>query len=352
MYSHMSRKMFGLKGSASVLAGLAVFTLAVASCSKEARPGVEEARRTVSFVLGDAPLTRASVTPYEDVVSSLDVLCFRSGDGLYESSNRVVARNGETLTGISVEVRDGISYDWYVVANAPAGALSYATKNLFLTGVTNLTDGTSSSLVMMGSGTVLASVGGAPVLVSLDRYSCKVTVQEVCVEWPEAFASGSSVTLGRIALVNVVGSTPWSGVASAGELWYNRMNIDYTAPSYVQDLTVKQYGYDLAEGVAVDVASPLYCMPNPITSNKNSKNAPEWSPRSTRVAVEVVVNGFPNWYPIDLPAMSCNTHYMIKRLTVKGPGSQGPDWPVERDDMLFTVTIMPWVDGDIVPVFQ
>ena len=85
--------------------------------------------------------------------------------------------------------------------NAPAGALSYAPKNLFLTGVTTLTDGTSSSLVMMGSGTVLASVGGAPVPVSLDRYACKVTVQEVCVDWPEAFASGSSVTLGRIALV-------------------------------------------------------------------------------------------------------------------------------------------------------
>ena len=342
----------GGMGSVAVRAGLAVLVLVAASCARESVPGTEEARSTVSFTIGEAAGTRASVTPYENVVSSLDVLCFRSGDGLYGNSNRVVASGGETLSGISTELMDGVSYDWYVIANAPAGSLGYTSKAAFLAGLTDLMDGTARSLVMMGSGTVLASEGGAPVPVALDRYACKVTVREVCVEWPDAFASYASVSLGRIALVNVVGTTPWSGVAEAGELWYNRMGIDYSAPEYVRDLTVRQYGTALAEGVPADVESPLYCMPNPVVSNKNSKNAPEWSPRSTRVAVEILLDGFPNWYPVDLPAMACNTHYVINRLTVKGPGSQGPDWPVERDDIQFTVSVEPWVDGDVVPVFQ
>ena len=337
----------------AVRAGLAVLVVVAVSCNKQGPvPEREEPRSTVSFTIGESAGTRASVTPYEDVVSSLDVLCFRTQDGSFGNSNRVVASDGAPLTAISTELQDGVSYDWYVVANAPAGSLAYANRTAFLAGLTGLVDGTQTSLVMMGRGTVLASEGGDPVPVALDRYACKVTVKEVCVDWPDAFSSYSSVTLGRIALVNVVGTTPWSGVPAAGELWYNRMTVDYTAPAYVQDMTVKQYGFSLSQGEAKDVESPLYCMPNPVTSNKNSKNAPEWSPRSTRVAVELLLDGFPNWYPVDLPAMTCNTHYLINRLTVKGPGSQGPDWPVERDDVQFTVTVQPWVEGEVVPVFE
>ena len=344
----------GRRAFAVVRAGLAALVVLAVSCSKGGgtEPVADGVRSTVSFTIGDDASTRASVTPYENAVSSLDVLCFRSGDGLYGNSNRVVAAEGQTLSSISTELMEGVSYDWYVIANAPAGSLGYTNRNAFLHGLTKLTDGTATSLVMMGSGTVLASEGNAPVPVALDRYACKVTVREVCVEWPDAFTAYSSVTLGRIALVNVVGTTPWSGVAEAGDLWYNRMGIDYSAPEYVRDLTVRQYGTALTEGVPADAESPLYCMPNPVVSNKNSKNAPEWSPRSTRVAVEILLDGFSSWYPVDLPAMVCNTHYVINRLTVKGPGSQGPDWPVERDDIQFTVTVEPWVDGDVVPVFQ
>ena len=349
----MSKYKIAMKGCAAVCAGLAVLALAAVSCAeREAVPGTEEERSTVSFVLGEAPSTRASVTPHEDAVSSLDVLCFRSGDGQLESSNRVVAAGGVPLTGISADVREAVSYDWYVVANVPAGALPYTSEAAFVSGVTALTDGTETSLVMMGSGSVTPARGGGAVPVSLGRYACKVTVEQVCVDWADAFAPGAPVTLGRIALVNVVGSTPWSGVPDAGEVWYNRMGVDPSAPAYVRDLTVKEYGMPLSRGVAVDVESPLYCMPNPVASNKNSRNAPEWSPRSTRVAVEVLVGGVANWYPVDLPAMTCNTHYLIRRLTAKGPGSVGPDWPVERDDVQYTVIVEPWVDGDVVSVFQ
>jgi hypothetical protein len=170
------------------------------------------------------------------------------------------------------------------------------------------------------------------------------------VDWPDAFTSSSTVTLGRILLVNVAGSTPWSGTPAAGSLWYNRMGTENGLPPIVEDMTVKDYGgLPLKEGVAVDVEATLYCLPNPTDNDVNSANAPGWSFRNTRLAVEILVGGIPNWYPVTLPAMRCNRHYLIRSLTVKGPGAIGPDWPVEREDIRFAVTVADWSDT-VIPV--
>lgn len=322
--------------------------LAAVSCSREPQPEGDGGRSTVSFVVGSR--TRASVTPHEGEVTSLDVLVFRSGDGALENAARV---EGSGVDRISAELTAGVPVRWYVVANAPAGVLSYGTESAFREGVTLLTHGTESSLVMYGSGSLPEGPVSEAVPVALDRYACKVTVESLTVDWPDAFTMASEVALGRIVLVNVVGSTPWSGIPAAGGLWYNRMGLESGLPPYVADMTVKDYGgMALEPGVAADVASPLYCMPNPVANDVNSANAPEWSLRSTRVAVELLLDGTANWYPVDLPAMRCNTHYVIRSLVLKGPGSVGPDWPVEREDVRFSVSVEPWVDGDIVPVYN
>ena len=143
--------------------------------------------RTVSFVVG-VPSTRASVTPYEGDVASLDVLVFRTEDGRIENANRAEAAPGEgSLTGVTCSVREDGSYRWYVVANAPQGTLYYGTEEAFLSGVTLLTHGTASSLVMMDSGTLDNAPSDMAVPVALDRYSCKVTVESVTMDWPDAF---------------------------------------------------------------------------------------------------------------------------------------------------------------------
>lgn len=341
------KNMNQMKGVLATLCAACAVLLA-GSCTREPLAEGDGGRSTVSFVVGSQ--TRASVTPHEGEVTSLDVLVFRSGNGVLDNGARV---EGAGVDRISVELTAGVALRWYVVANAPRGLLSYVSESTFLEGLTLLTHGTETSLVMLGSGSLPEGPVAESVQVALDRYACKVTVETVTVEWADAFTMASSVTLGRIALVNVVGSTPWSGTPAAGELWYNRMGVESGLPAYVADMTVKDYeGRTLQEGVAADVASPLYCMPNPVANDVNSANAPEWSPRSTRVAVEVLLDGKANWYPVDLPAMRCNTHYVIRSLVLTGPGSQGPDWPVERDDVRFSVSVEPWVNGDIVPVFQ
>lgn len=342
-----------MMGMRTALSVAFLLSAALPSCNRVELPAEPEVMRTVSFVVG-VPSTRASVTPYEGDVASLDVLVFRTEDGRIENANRAEAAPGEgSLTGVTCSVREGGSYRWYVVANAPQGTLYYGTEEAFLSGVTLLTHGTATSLVMMDSGTLDNAPSDMAVPVALDRYACKVTVESVTMDWPDAFTLYSSVTLGRVVLVNVVGSTPWSGVPAAGDLWYNRMGVDSGLPEYVADMTVKDWGgMALVEGVAASVASPLYAMPNPTVNDVNSLNAPEWSPRCTRVAVEVLLDGTANWYPVDLPAMRCNTHYVIRSLILKGPGSAGPDRPVERDDVRFTVTVEPWGENKVVTVYD
>ena len=336
--SMTSKAMKGMR--AVVCTGL---VLLAASCTRTPLAEKDVPRRSVSFVVdGGAAPTRAAVTAYEGTVSSLDVLVFRSDDGMFDAHARTVSSSS-----VTAEVTDGVAFDWYVVANAPEGAFSgYGSEGAFLAGLTLLTHSTSRSLVMMGHGSA-AAPSAVPVRASLDRYPCKVTIEQLVVDWPDAFAMGQ-VSLGRVVLVNVVGSTPWSAVPAAGELWYNRMDVDASLPDFVRDVTVKDWGgYSLSPGVAADVASPLYCMPNPVSNGVNSANAPEWSPRSTRLAVELLVGGSSNWYPIDLPSMYCNKHYLIRKLTVKGPGSKGPDWPVEREDVQFSVLVQPWGSEEI-----
>ena len=320
---------------------------ALFSCGKEVpeEPVAAETKAGLTLVVS-VPETRAAVTPYEGDVKSLDLLVFRGG--VLDASRRVT---GTALTSVGAEVSAGVPVHWKVVANAPAGAFSsVTTESAFDSALTYLTDGTASTLVMGASGTVTVTDGSETVPVTLDRYACKVTVESLEVKWLDDL-DDPTATLERIVLVNVVGSTPYTGVPATGQLWYNRMGVDADLPAYVRDMTVADYGSRAVTSAVTGVASPLYCMPNPVSNNDNGVTAPVWSERSTRVAVEIKVNGVSNWYPITLPSMLCNRHYVIRRLTVNGPGSDGPDIPVTRDDVSFSVTVMDWTDNDIAPVW-
>jgi len=330
----------------AVLAASALLALsALLSCEKETVEEPAEPKVGLTLVVS-VPETRAAVTPYESDVTSLDLLVFRGG--VLDSSERVT---GTALTSVTAEVPAGVPVHWKVVANAPAGTFSsVVTEAGFDSALTYLTDGTASSLVMGASGSVTVQQGSEAVRASLDRYACKVSVESLEVKWLDELESPVA-TLERIVLVNVVGSTPYTGVPATGSLWYNRMGVDADLPAYVRDMTVTDYGSRSIGSAVTDVTSPLYCMPNPTSNNDNSANAPEWSERCTRVAVEIKVDGVSNWYPISLPSMLCNHHYVIRRLVVKGPGSDGPDKPVTRDDVSFSVDVLPWTENDIVPVW-
>ena len=113
-------------------------------------------------------------------------------------------------------------------------------------------------------------------------------------------------------------------------------------------MLVAEYGsLGIPDSRPMTLDCALYCMPNPTDNGLNSSNSPSWSPRNTRVAVELKVDGQSNWYPVDLPAMECNRHYVIDGMTINGPGSQGPDYPVTRSGLSFSVSVSPWGEESV-----
>lgn len=321
--------------SAALLAGLCLF-----SCDRaEPSPAVAQWREQVVFRAGGSA-SRASAAPNESLVSSLDLLVFRAADGKLDAAVRSEGTGGSIQTSVSA----GVRLRYYLLANAPAGtAGAYRDERDFLSGLTLLDHGSPDGLVMRGSGELTVTSGGGIVPVEMERYVSKVSLRSVAVD----YAAAAEVTVSRVVLVNAVGSTPWSGIPTAGELWYNRSGVDGSLPDTVRDMLVTEYGLRAQAGTSVTLQGSLYAMPNPTANGVNSSDEPAWSPRNTRVALELLVDGVPNWYPVDLPAMRCNAHYVIERLTVCGPGSDSPDKPVSREDVRFTVTVQPWDDADI-----
>lgn len=328
---------------------LAAVTAASVSCEKHGDP-VSGERTEVTFAVS-VP-TKAAVTAHEDEVSSLDLLVFWADNGKLDAYNRV--SSATTVTGnLSV----GVSVHYYIVANAPADVLSaFTDETSFLAGRTALAESTASSLLMHGAGSFTVTSGGTAVPVSLDRYVSKVSVQTVEVKWMDSFTTPPAVKIGRVALVNALGHLPWSGIPTAGTLWYNRMNVatvdDGTAATAnVMDMICAPHDIDVTDSSPVHLTESLYAMPNPTDNAVNCVTDPEWSARDTRVAVELLIDGVPNWYAVDLPAMRGNRHYIVTRLSILGPGADSPDKPVSRTDIEMELSVKDWEDTQTNVVF-
>ena len=325
----------------SLLTSGAAFLLA--SCGKAQEDTGGTRRTRVCFVTGTQ--TKAVSPANEAVVSTLDLLAFRSDNGQLDAYNRVSGS-----TEVSGELSVGTTVRYYVVANAPEHALDgYLTEADLLSGKAVLGLNGASGLLMRGSGSLSVSEGNPAVPVLLDRYVSKVSVESLELKWYDSFTTPPVFRIGRVALVNVVGHMPWSGTPEAGSMWYNRMNVvtvdDGTPETQnVMDMISRSYGLDVTSSAPVTLSGSLYAFPNPTANAVNSETNPDWSVRNTRVALELLVDGESNWYPVDLPAMLPNRHYVITKMTVLGPGVDSPDKPVTRSEVLLQIQVKSWED--------
>lgn len=326
--------------------GLILMSAAVllSSCSKDGSGGKSVSdgeRMTVVFDAG-IQTTKAEVSAYEDNVETLDLLVFRAEGGKIDAYSRVSGTRR-----ISASVTAGRAMHWYVVANAPASSLSgFSDEETFLSSVTTLSDGTGTTLVMHASGTMTVTPSLGTISVSLRRYASKVSLRSVEVAYLDSFSTAPSVSIGTVALINAVGSVPWSGTATAGDLWYNRLTVDQTLGAALKDLLVVDSGFPaVTSSAAVNCNAVMYAMPNPLASGVDSSTAPSWSPRCTRIAVEMIIDGTPNWYHVTIPSMSGNVHYVVDRLTINGPGAPSPDLPAERQGIEFEIRIAEWSES-------
>ena len=312
---------------------LALAATGVSSCEGIERdvPSERVVLRIDSFYGGSK-----AAASYEKSISTLDVLVFRSVDGMLDAYGRA---EGQQVT---VDVAKGVSLDYYVVANAPAGALRFTDRDTFLSGISEYSDNAGSTFLFEGHGTKVFSREEQTESVSLDRYACKVQVDDVKFSFMDTGIGHNEVVMKRVFLVNVCGTEPWSREANTGSRWYNPMAFDSSLSEALVSSFCKDIDREVTSSEPVSVDATLYCYPNPTDNAVTSLSNPQWSVRDTRVVIEVLIGGVSNYYPINIPAMESNRCYHICNVNLIGQGSGSPDILVSRNAISYTVTVNKW----------
>ena len=298
-------------------------------------------------VTGEPPVQRVSVAfgvaeskgVTESSVQSLDVFLFRA-DGTLDSWAR--ANGGK----VSVRVTANIPLTYWVVGNCPqslsAGIRTEASlRNTLMQLGDNLV-----RCVMTGRGED-AFGADRSVAVKLDRLVAKVSIESITASFLDAGFAGQEAVLESVFLANAVGTCPYGGTPFAGTVWYNRMGYE---ASDVDALLYRRYDKPVSASEEI-LDCNLYCCPNPFSDvSVDVDSAPLWSPRCTRLVVQVRVGSDRYYYGIQLPAMQCNHHYLVRNLILLGPGSDHPDRNVVRNAVRFTVSVNPWIAEPDIPV--
>lgn len=263
----------------------------------------------------------------ESTVNTLDVLAFRSDDGAKAACSHADAAQ------VTLTLPAGVTMDYYVVANAPAGVFDGVNTWYDMMSLTyELPSFSAMPMSCAGRGT-FSSDGTATV--HLDRLLCRVTLESVVPQFLADTYVTSEVKLTAIYLINARGDASYFGPAPATATWCNgggRSSLD----AAVTPLLCCDVSPALTLSSAA-VAGPwvFYCCPNGTS-------------RITRLVLEVTVDGVTYYYPADLPAMERNTDYVFHEALLLGGGSLDPDVTVERTALSFTLSVTPWGSQDVV----
>lgn len=289
----------------SLLAGLLL-----PSCEKVPAERPSE-RVDLSF---DTEVRTKAGLPSDTQIRTLDILVYRDNGTLEAWTRRGEAR-------ISISVRKGGSYRWYLLANAPKDMDLFTREKDFLRARSLLSDSTPAYPVMEGSGSG-QFVSDTHIGAKLDRLLSKVTLETVRADFLKDSYMSSTVRLERVFLLNACGSIPYSMTPSS-DIRLNRTVMEENP----EGMLARERG-TLLSGTDTWDGTSLLCCPDP--------------EGATRLVVELSIDGVPNYYPVRLPEMTCNTEYVVRDLILLGPGSSRPDEDVSRTGVSFSVEIIPW----------
>jgi len=264
-------------------------------------------------------------------VSHLDVFVFRRSTGLLETC--LSSSSGSTVATLP----RGPLFDWYAVANGPRSLYeNIISKEQFLSLKTSVEDNLGGECVMKAQGSKAFSASKDTVRLNLKRYLSKVTLESLEMRF---VPDSSGVTLAGAFLINVNGQEPISGVPSISEVWHNRLCRTDTISFYEHNDSIP-----LSPGPPIPLGWSFYCLPNPLTLSEDRTVAthPEWSPRCTRLVIELCSGGQPSYYSTTIPAMQSNREYVITQAILTGPGTTEPDRSVANMEAFLDVRVLPW----------
>lgn len=271
-------------------------------------------------------------------IQTLDLLAFREEDGILVSREHI--GDGE----LSFTFNTGRDLDLYLFANATDNLLDGIMHEEDLgRKVLHLELDNPSSPVLSATGHISRAYDtenpDTPLSFSLRRYMSKVTIGKITVRWLEEYDRIPSCTISRIALLSAMGTIPLAGGPSTDGTWFNCGIIDPSLPEDVAGKILISSAITVTGHSPIPAGISLYTMPNP--TDAESWGLP-WSPRRTRVAIELIIEGVANWYPVDLPAMECGCEYLISDVVITGPGSSSPDEKIERSKIEINLEVKPW----------
>lgn len=201
----------------------------------------------------------------------------------------------------------------------------------FLLNENALVSGRGEGLVMAGRlGRIDIRKGQtASCQVFLSRLVARVRVGSVTNGLPEGVRIEAPVLqLSNVAADrNLAGSEPPS-------LWCNKLlraGSDVPGQAPVE-------GPAIACGETWACDACLYAFPNPTGSDAYGGS---FTPRKTRLVLSCRIDGLPCYYPVTLESLAENTSYQVD-LTLRRPGSEDPDRPVESGAFRFHIVPEAW----------
>lgn len=275
----------------------------------------------------------------EDVVSSLDAVAYDAVSGILESYGH------SDGNAVSLLLAKSHRLNVCLVANAPEGSVcKFPAIGQFASSVSDFADNAYGGFVM--SSGIMEDRPCEDAVCPLSRLACRIHLQTVIPAFvtPELAASG--VTLDRVFLINVAGECHYD-LSPSGSGWRNRLYPDNSLSPFERESYCTEYGIAIKDASPIDVSASLYCYPNPVDNGVEADTEPDWSPRNTRLVIQLSVDGCPNYYPVTLPAMNCNREYVIEKAVLNGYGTDEPDKAVSRTGMDFAINITPWTTNNI-----
>ena len=322
-------------------------TLCTVACNKDfsgnagtEMPQPQEEERyevEVSITGGMNAITKSSDSSFDadhSVVSNIQFFVFNRDQEL-EVYKKITDGLSTTLT-----LRKGANTLWAVV-NAPD--ISNVSTLTQLKAVSSSLSDNLSNFVMVGSKLVNypnddEEGGVGPI--SVERLASRVVVKKVTAAFINPTYAAATCKLKKMYLINAPGGINFG--LDAPTVWYAKRAYEEVS-GLVDFLSTSGGEHDL-NTAPFTTTCYHYCYPN---STSSDTSAATWSPRHTRMVIEVELDSETFYYPITLPVLQHGKSYEIENLTITRKGSTNPDEPVSVYDVNFNVEVKPWT---VVPV--
>lgn len=298
------------------------------SCTKDenvAPAQVGEVGKATLQVSVPVDATKATTTPSEDAVSSLQVFVFRTEDGTLD------AYQSAENTTLTVNCTTG-EKDIVALVNAP-DMTEITTLTGLKTAVSNLSDNEINKFVMYGiDEKVNVTEGNSYETITVSRLVARIGISKITNDFSLPQYQQMDFLITGIYLVNAVGDVQYDGTSSPS-VWYNK-------GGNCGDLTDLLYdecdNCNLDYGESYTTWHYFYCYPNPTEAESDAASF-------TRLVVETTLDGTTWYYPVNIEGIESNHAYDIE-LTITRLGSSSADEAISMADAEFTISVTDWTE--------